>query len=57
MVNEDQEMLQEILNNQIVGLRLVEDLREWKCVHDVDLHALCDDCARMLSFRDEVEGK
>lgn len=57
MVNEDQEMLKEFMSCRLVGMRVVEDLREWKCVHDVYLHDLCDDCARMLSFRDGIEGK
>lgn len=59
MVNNEQEILREIIDHRIVGLRMVEDddLREWKCVHNVDLHMLCDDCARLLSFRDEIEGK
>lgn len=57
MVNEDQEMLKEFMDCRLVGMRVVEDLAEWKCVHEVYLHDLCDDCARLLSFRDGIEGK
>lgn len=56
-MNEDQEFLKEIISRQIVGQRLVESFHDWKCVHDVELQEFCTFCAKLLSFRDQIEGK